>query len=453
MNPGSTSRILAGALSCLCVVAAHGAVSPEEARRLGADLTPVGAEKAGNKEGSIPPFTGGLASPPAGSGKASAVRPDPFPNEKPLFSIDAGNVEAHADKLSEGAKALLKAHADFRIDVYPTHRTVVFPSATLDDTARNATRAQATADGIGVTGARGGVPFPIPANGNEVVLNHNLRYLGRTFEMPQFSTYFVDRSGKVRLMMKAHWLMDFPYNDDSRSTESWIYYRSRLVTSYPPNQVGEGSLHHEPVNYADKERHYWSYMPAQRRMRLAPQVAYDTPNGITGGISTVDDVYLFNGKMDRFDFKLVGKKELYVPYNTNRFLYSDKPDEVFLPKFINPQVVRWELHRVWVIEATRRAGAEHVYSRRTFYVDEDSWHILASDQYDDKGRLWRAGFAYLHQANDATAPVSITAGHYDLAAGAYYINLWPGAPGIRFPATLLPDSAWTPESRAGIGVR
>jgi uncharacterized protein DUF1329 len=451
-------KIRASSLICLNVLSFHlagavAAVSPEEAAKLGEALTVVGAEKAGNAERTIPAYTGGLTTVPPGFDKASNVRPDPFENEKSLFSIDAKNMETFADKLSEGSKALLKAHPDFRLDVYPSHRTVVLPKTVLDNTIRNATRARITDDGLGATDARAGVPFPIPSSGNELMQNYHLRYLGRALAMPEYSAYFADSAGKVRPSAKGTWLMEFPYYDETRESESPIYYRSLLNATFPPNAFGEASILLEPANYSATDRRVWVYLPGQRRVRLAPDIAYDRPNGGTGGKSTLDDVYLFAGKRDRFDFKLVGKKELYVPYNSYRFLYSDNPDEVFLPKFINPQVVRWELHRVWVIDATLKEGASHVYSRRTFYIDEDSWHIVASDQYDRSGQLWRAGFAYLHQAYDVSVPVSITAGHYDLMAGGYYINLWPGSSGIRFPDTLLPDTSWTSESLAGHGVR
>jgi hypothetical protein len=170
-------------------------------------------------------------------------------------------------------------------------------------------------------------------------------------------------------------------------------------------------------------------------------------------MSTYDDTSMFNGKMDRFDWKLVGKKEMYVPYNAYRFVYNNKAEEVFTPKFINPSVVRWELHRVWVVEAKLKEGKRHVYSRRTFYLDEDSWNALASDQYDGRGQLWRAGFSYLVQNYDVPAPSNMAAGHYDLITGSYYINLWPGAGGMKVSDTLTPDSQWTPDSLAGAGIR
>jgi hypothetical protein len=188
-------------------------------------------------------------------------------------------------------------------------------------------------------------------------------------------------------------------------------------------------------------------------VRLAPDIAYDTPNSSTSGMSTIDDVQLFNGKQDRYDFKLIGKKEMYIPYNAYRFTYSDKPEEVLQPKFFNPDVVRWELHRVWVVDAKLKQGQRHIYSRRTFYVDEDSWMAVASDQYDGRGQLWRPGFSYLTQSYDVPAPSNVVSGHYDLIAGTYYINQWPGAGGMKISDTLQPDSYWTPDNLAGKGIR
>jgi len=453
MKIPASAMFCAGAL-LLPLAVAHATATPEEAKRLGNELTAVGAEKAGNKEGTIPAYTGGLATPPAGYDKSrGAVRPDPFASEKPLYSVDAKNMAQYADKLSEGAKGLMKLHADFRIDVYPTHRTVAYPKSVLDNTLKNATRAKLTEDGLGMTGARAGIPFPIPKNGNEVMLNYQARYQGMAYQVPKFSAYNVDSNGKLVLSTQGSWTMEYPYYDESREGDATgVLNRARANYTGPARRAGEALLAMDPINYADKGRRAWQYMPGQRRVRLAPDVAYDTPNPGTNGMSTYDDVNLYNGKMDRYDFKLVGKKELLVPYNTYRFSYNDKPEDVFQAKFINPAVVRWELHRVWVVDATLKEGARHIYSRRTFYVDEDSWTVLASDQYDGRGQLWRAGFAYLNQAYDAGTPIS-TAGHYDLISGSYYINIWPGAGGVKIMNELQTDAVWTPESLAGQGVR
>lgn len=433
-------------------VGAYAGVSAEEAKKLGTTLTPLGAEKAGNKEGTIPEYTGGLTTPPAGFDKASGVRPDPFASEKPLFSIDAKNMAQYADKLTEGTKALMKAHAGYRIDVYPTHRTVAYPKFVIDNTLKNATRATSSADGLSMKDARAGIPFPIPKNGNEVMLNANGgRYQGVSYETPRYSAYNVDGAGKLVLATQGSWAWESVYYGHPDADVS-IISRAKALYTGPARRVGEGTLAMDPVDYSSTNRKAWSYLPGQRRVRLAPDLSYDTPNPSTSGMSTVDDVNIINGSMDRFDMKLVGKKEVFVPYNNYRFVFNDNPEKVFQPKFINPEVVRWELHRVWVVEATLKEGKRHVYSRRTFYIDEDSWTPIASDQYDARGQLWRPGFAYMSPAYDVQVPYAV-AGHYDLVAGSYYINLWPGKNGVKYFDTLKPDSFWTPDSLAAQGVR
>src|SRR3954454_23477265 len=86
---------------------ARAAVSPEEANQLKTTLTPLGAEKAGNAEGTIPAWDGGYTKVWEGY-KSGAPRPDPFASEKPVFQITAANMGQYADKLSDGAQALLQ---------------------------------------------------------------------------------------------------------------------------------------------------------------------------------------------------------------------------------------------------------------------------------------------------------------------------------------------------------
>lgn len=446
-----TKAIIVASLLAAQAGAVHAAITADEAKKLGTSLTLFGAEKAGNKDGTIPEYTGGLTTAPAGFVKGSNVRPDPFASEKPLFSIDAKNMDKYADKLTEGAKALMKVHADYRIDVYPTHRTVAYPKWVLDNTLKNVTRAKLSEDGLAIEGAHAGIPFPIPKNGNEVMLNFTARYQGGSYITPKFSAYNIDSNGKLVLSTQGSYVSEFPYYDDSKEGE--LMSRVRADYTAPARRASESAMVVDPINNSAKMRRAWQYLPGQRRVRVAPDLAYDTPNPGTSGMSTYDDVNLFNGKMDRYNFKLIGKKEIYVPYNAYRFVYHDKAEEVFGPKFINPAMVRWELHRMWVVEATLKEGKRHVYSKRTFYVDEDSWSMSASDQYDGRGELWRPGFSYQAPSYDVPAANNIATGHYDLIAGTYYINIWPGAGGIKYPGVMQSDSSWTGDALAGSGVR
>lgn len=429
----------------------HAAVSEQEAKQLGTTLTTVGAEKAGNADGTIPAYTGGLNTAPAGFDKATGVRPDPFANEKPLFSINANNVDTYSDKLTEGTKALVKKLPGFRVDVYPTHRTVGFPQFVQDNTLKNATSATLTNNNETLQGAHAGVPFPIPKTGIEVMFNHLARYQGLAWIAPKYGAYNVDAAGKLVTSTLGRWTYEMPYYDTSKTGDDIVMTRARANYSGPARRAGEAVMTFD-YTATERGRKAFQYLPGQRRVRLAPDLAYDTPNASTSGMSTIDDINLFNGRMDRFDWKLAGKKEMYVPYNAYRFAYAESPEQVFGAKFINPDLVRWERHRVWVVEATLKPGMRHIYSKRTFYIDEDSWTAVAVDQYDGRGQLWRPGFSYIHQMYDAVATNS-TAGHYDLIAGTYYINVWPGKAGVQVMDKLSADNGWTSDSLAGAGVR
>ncbi|MEJ8858812.1 DUF1329 domain-containing protein [Variovorax robiniae] len=451
MNRLSHALMVAGLLA-MQAGTLHAAVTAEEAKQLGSTLTLVGAEKAGNKEGTIPAYTGGLAKAPADYDAARGVRPDPFASEKPVASIDAKNMGAHADKLTEGTKALMKAHAGFRVDVFPTHRTAAYPKFVLDNTVKNATQARLSADGLSIEGAGAGVPFPMPKNGNEAMFNYLANFQGMSFVMPKYTGWNVDSAGKAVMTVQGVWTQDSPFFDAARSADN-LLVRNRAVYTGPARRNGEALIAIEPKDYTKGDSRAWQYLPGQRRVRLAPDIGHDTPNSSTAGMSTYDDVLLFNGKLDRFDFKLVGKKEVYVPYNTYRFTYNDKPEDALQPRFINPDMVRWELHRVWVVDATLKPGERHIYSRRTFYLDEDSWTIVASDQYDGRGQLWRPGFSYVTQSYDVPAPSNVASGHYDLVAGTYYVNSWPGSGGMKVFDALQPEGSWSPDNLAGKGVR
>ncbi len=449
MNPILKALVGAG---LMLAGAAHAAVTADEAKQLGTTLTIVGAEKAGNKDGSIPEYTGGLTTPPAGFNKAKGVRPDPFANEKPLFSIDAKNMDKYADRLSDGTKAMMKAYPDYRIDVYPSHRTVAFPKYVLDATQKNATTAKISPDGLSMSVSHHGVPFPIPKSGYEAMWNHLTRFTGQTILMPKYSAYNVDASGKPTLASQGQYYQEWPYYNSGKA-ETELFSKMRTFYTAPARRAGEALMLVEPIDLSVRDRRAWQYLPGQRRVRLAPDIAYDTPNPSTAGASTYDDVYLFNGKMDRFDFKLIGKREMYVSYNNYRTMYSDNIVAQLGPKFIKPEAMRYELHRVWVVEAKLKEGKRHVYQRRVFYLDEDSWIAVGSDAYDGRGQLWRVGFSFMAPSYDVPAPGTPGSGHYDLINGSYYVHMLPGSDGMQQSDKALSDAEWSPDVLAGRGVR
>jgi hypothetical protein len=426
-------------------------LTAEEPDQQAATLTEIGAERAGNAEGTIPAYDGGLTTPPSSYRPGSGSRPDPFAGERPLFSVDARNADQHAGKVTPGTLALMRRYPDFRIDVYPTHRTVAFPRFVLENTRRSAASAHTTSGGLSLAGVHAAYPFPVPRTGHEAMWNHLVRF-SAVCDRRRIFAYYVEPSGRAILSSSAHLLEDYPFWDERRPG-SKDYFRLRIGYDGPPRRAGEALMLVDPVDPGPRGRRGWAYLPGQRRVRLAPDLAYDTPNSATSGAQTFDDALLFNGKMDRFDFKLLGKRELYVPYNAYRAMYEATAEQLLQPRFLAPDLVRWELHRVWVVEATLRPGKRHLYSKRVFYLDEDSWAALLSDQYDGRDQLYRVGMAFMAPSYDLPAPWADPFLHYDLVSGAYAINGWPGASGWLRHTACEPESAWSPDALAGAGIR
>jgi len=376
-----------------CTTAPAGA---QTAADLGHSLTPMGAIKAGNADGTIPAWTGGLTSPMPGY-VAGGTRPDPFASEKPLFSITAQNVDRYASKLAEGTVAMIKTLPGYHVDVYPTHRTFAAPQYIYDNAIENASRAHLSANGLDVVGAKLSVPFPVPHNGNEAVWNHIIRWRGPQI-VRTVANAITTPTGDYTLT-KWHEQILFPYNlpgMDNPSKWDSLFWQE---IQEPPRIAGQLTLvisHQDPF---EQPREAWTYNPGERRVRRAPEINYDTPVQNTDGLETVDDYDMYNGAIDRYDWKLVGRKEVYIPYNTYKFQDpSVRYSDIVKPQAVNPDLIRFELHRVWVIEGTLKAGFRHIYARRTFYADEDSWQIAISDRYDARGQLWRTALAFIQEA-------------------------------------------------------
>lgn len=446
----TTAICAAIATGSLC----HAAVPADKAEALGTTLTAVGAEKGGNADGTIPPYEGGLSRTPAGIKVQDGKRPNPFAGEKASFSIKGDNVARYADKLTAGAQELLKRHPDFRIDVYPTHRTAAFSPTWYANTKKCATTSRTLDGGIGLESPqRGCVPFPIPHDGYEAMWNHLVHERGASAEAV-VSNWNVDSAGHTSLSATVRVKVRFIWEDDSPGVNPEVLEDLLLEYQAPARHDGERLLLREFTNEYKQRREAWQYLPGQRRVRLAPDLNFDAPNSTTNGTNTTDDNYLFNGSMERYDMKLVGKKEIYVPYNDYDFTQYAPIEKSLLPKFVNPDNVRWELHRVWVIEATLKPGKRHIYSRRTFYLDEDSWAALASDEYDSHGQLYRVGFAFGSQHYDTQTFYTDATVHYDLIGGGYAVsNLMAGKNEGLYYDRKFPAAIFTPGSLTGSGVR
>jgi hypothetical protein len=395
------------------------AVPADQAARLGKDLTPLGAEQAGNAAGTIPEWTGGITQPPAGY-VVGMHHPDPFASDQPLDVVTPANVDQYRDHLTAGSIALLKAYADYKLPVFPTRRSASVPTRVYEATKLNATRANLVRDGAAVDGAIGGIPFPIPKNGMEVMWNHLLRFRGVSAERRVCQATPL-RGGSYTLVDFDEEFL-FNYYRENMTPEklgNTVFYFKQEVKA-PPRLAGSILLVRETLDQVKEPRNAWVYNPGQRRVRRAPNIAYDAPGTASDNMRTSDQLDMFNGALDRYTWDLVGKREMIVPYNSYK-LHSDKVkySDIIKPLHINQDLTRYELHRVWVVEARLKPGTNHIYPRRTFYVDEDSWQVIAVDQYDSHGQLWRVSEAHCINYYEVPTFWSTLEVHTDLLAGRY----------------------------------
>ena len=401
----SGARVLAGALSGFLAVLVVGAGfgssavhaqekdSKLESRieRLGKDLTPLGAERAGNEDGTIPDWTGGLGSPPEGYARG-IEHFDPFPDDKILFTINKDSSAQYAERLTPGQLALLDKVPNFRMPVYVSRRSCYNDQEVYDAIAQNASSARLIDDGNSVAGARLSIPFPFPKNGLEAIWNHQLRMNGfRLLGASALAT--VNASGSYSLVRSKIEMINRYANYEAPPLDELpdgVRSLAILETVEPPANAGQVVLSLTPVNRKRDPRQLWVYAPGERRVRRVPDVGHDTPAADMGGMITDDQLDSFNGSPDRYDWELRGKKEIYIGYNSYRIHSHDlKYSEMLIPGTVNPDFMRYELHRSWVVDAKLKPGQDHIYGRRTFYLDEDSWTVALADSYDRDGDLWR----------------------------------------------------------------
>ena len=402
------------------------AVTVADSEKLGTELTPLGAEIEGNKEGTIPKWTGSVRGAPdwvtyKGTGYEY---PDPYKDEKPLYVITHDNMAQYQDKLTAGLIALLNKYPEtFKIPVYPTHRDFRYSEDIEARSKWNVGHAKLVNGVDGLQNFTGGVPFPLPEQGSEVIWNARMNQPMRVADSV-FDEFGISPKGD-RQWARQEYLIESPYSYVKQPvgkpvSEMGINSAYIFINNIEPKRKkGELVVVHEPVDQVTNPRKAWVYIPGAGRVKRAPTVGYDTPVG-PGGIMTADDNYGFNGAMDRYHWKLLGKKELYVPYHQYRFDSASVSYSQLLPvKHVNPEYMRYELRRIWVVEATLKEGERHVYARRIFYVEEDSWLIVAADAYDDRGGLWRVGLCNTLYDYYLEGYLSRAQVNHDLEASSY----------------------------------
>jgi len=393
-----------------------------EAAKLDAELTPMGGTRAGNADGSIPKWTGGITSAPAGY-TAGDHHPDPYSTDKVSYQITAKNVAEYKDILTPGQVKLFETYPEtFSMNVYQTRRSASYPEHVYQAVKANATRSELVEGGNGIKQAAIGIPFPIPKTGLEAIWNHTLRYRGEAV-VRQGGQAAPTKGGDYTFIGFDDQLM-IPYSVKDTAPETLektnILFKFKQKVTEPARLSGTALLVHETMDQIKTPRQAWTYNTGQRRVRRAPNVAYDAPGTGSDGLRLTDDFDMYNGAPDRYTWTLKGKKELLIPYNDYK-LHSDKVSysDILQPGHINPELVRYEKHRVWVVEANLKEGTRHTYKKRVFYIDEDSWQVAVTDIYDNRDELYRVGVAHGINYYEVPAQWSTLEVFHDLQSRRY----------------------------------
>jgi hypothetical protein len=414
----ATAAVNAGVLG-----SAYAQVTPEEAAKLGKELTCVGAERAGNAEGTIPEYTGKYLGEVPGWNHvkySGGHAVDPYAAEQPILVITAENMSQYEAHLSEGQKALFKRYpTTYKMNVYPGHRDYRYPDYVCERAMKNALSAKVVDDGYGVEGI-GQVPFPIPKTAMELLWNHQLPARAWTEDKTaDLASVLPNGSigwGRARARSMA------PANDPNEEpkTEYGVQAYGWNTTLKPARDNGVMSISHEPYNFKVNPRQAWSYSPSTRRVRQLPGYGYDQPMIGTNGTMTIDEDRLYNGTPERFTWKMLGKREMYIPANAFKANSGDvKYEDILTPNHPNPEFMRYELRRVWVLEATLKPDYRHVYGKRVLFLDEDTWHSVMADNYDTRGQLWKHAFINYYYHPDMSAWQAGSQFFMDLNSGQY----------------------------------
>jgi hypothetical protein len=338
--------------------------------------------------------------------------PNLFLNQQPLFTVTSTNVDQYSAMLSPGQKLLIQRYG-YQIPVYPSARTACAPQYVYDNTVKNVGRTQAAPEGIsrGIVGCINGPAFPILSNdpslaGIQGVWNHLTRYQGHYFNYI-FPEFVVGNGQRSLTDGSNYWRRTQYYNPDFTPEDLTGYFNETYLEFVgPPNAIGGKFFVGNTLRPTVEPDVAFEYLVGEGRIREAPQAQYDIPATQFGDAINYDQVELFSGAPDRYDWKVTGKKEMIVPYNQYDMYHTSTIEELLGLQYINH--VRYEVHRVWVVEGTLKPGVRMTNPFRRLYLDEDTWAALMSDLYDDQNNYQSYGENYVTVQPEL--PGTITAG-------------------------------------------
>ena len=318
---------------------------------------------------------------------------------------------------------MFKRYPDtFRMPVFQTRRSSRHPEQEYEATKINAQTVELAEGGNGLLNfnGRGAAVFPIPQNGVEAIWNHVVRYRNDHGLKRRYTQIPVQTNGTFAPVLFEDESIPGARTAPEEYPNRLFVFLQRILA--PTRLEGDVLMVHENIDQVREPRKAWVYNAGQRRVRLAPNIAYDGPGTAADGLRTADDLDMYNGAPDRYDWELVGKRELYIPYNSYGLRRGDlKYKDIVKAGHMNPDYLRYELHRVWVVESRLKQGARHIYARRTFYIDEDTWQVSIIDHYDGRGELWKMKEGHIISHYQVEVPWLAVETLHDLISGRYVV--------------------------------
>ncbi|MCG2633778.1 MAG: DUF1329 domain-containing protein [Gammaproteobacteria bacterium] len=486
----SAGLLAVACASSLMIPVASATLSQEEAAQLGIEgtpLTPSGAIRAGNAEGTIPAWTGGIhpdskyfgpANYPDGYQEGGRYV-DPYADDEILFTITPQNYKQYADKLPAGAIKQFEMFPEtFFMNIYPSRRSGAYPDKVYENTLQSAPQTETCPDNPhgrciqGFAEDGGSVLFPIPKHGNQILWNNLMQHQADNWTAPNHA-YITHPGGDYTITTVIERAINPFWWDAEKKTlfegrERFVGNGGAMLcisqeTVYPPRSAGQifGSCMYteKPVNHA------YIYLPGQRRVRKAPEIGtWDNPATNSDGLRTTDSArggWVMTGTEERYDLTVLPRKEMFIPYNNYApQLAGVTFDDLLLDKHLNPELIRYELHRVWGVEGKLKSGERHLIPHRIAYFDEDNWANAYADMWDAEGQMWR------HVVNLTMNMYDVpTSGHfwgdahYDFKAPGRYVgmNAWYGIErhvDVAMPNNDIPDlEVFTPQGLRKYGLR
>ena len=342
--------------------------------------------------------------------------PDPFSEDEIIFTITNENyLEFSETILTSGQiEMFIKYPQTFKMNIYKSRRSCAVPPEVYALTKSNAIL---TDEGEGIEGIVGSIPFPQPSEALHHVWNHILRYRG--VEISGSSPFFIidpDGSrvlGAGEAIAKNYWN---PFTKNEKGLQGMLMTK----VTHPPRLADASALVIESLNAFKTPRKAWVYNPGTRRVRRAPDIAYDYKPSASQGLTTTDQFDGFNGAKDRYNWKSLGTQVKLMPYNAYKF-HETPIDEVLDPYHVNQDFLRYELVNVNVVKAELKNDKRHIIPERVMYFDVDSHNMLVEETFDANSEIMAYREFPIINFYDQPMCLSIHSATYDFATRRYQL--------------------------------